>query len=147
MKPSYGSVQLQCCTTGDCSSTTDLLWRHEPHYSGAFEPCELDRVWVCSDTECERTPFVKEVPIIQRCGTPRLANIRLTILIIPSPRTKPDARTVIAVSSRLRCCIHHMLKAPPMVLAKVNEGGLYIPIATAMPLGTKGCHLRTLMDG
>lgn len=35
---------------------------------------------------------------------------------------------MIGVSSRFRCCLQYQLTRPPMVLARVKDGTLYMPV-------------------
>lgn len=117
----------------------------------------------------------------QRCGTRPLARRRFTMLMIPSPKMRPEARTTtveeaasafsdacsadiddrcascnsvsrddpIVVAFPLSTCWlsdseclrdHHHAMIPPMALARVKEGSLKIPTATAIPPGIQ--HLQ-----
>lgn len=75
-----------------------------------------------------RQDILNSIEITHRCGTWLLARIRLTILRTPSPNIKPLARTTIGVSSRRLYDRQYQLTKPPIALASVNEGILYIPI-------------------
>jgi len=57
-----------------------------------------------------------------------LANPKFTMLNKPSPKIKPLASTIIGVSLLPFHLLHHRLIIPPIVLARVNDGVLYIPI-------------------
>jgi hypothetical protein len=48
----------------------------------------------------------------------------------PSPRIKPLASTMMGVSLLPFHLLHHRLMRPPTVRANVNDGVLYMPIAT-----------------
>ena len=60
---------------------------------------------------------------VQRYGTPKPAKIRLTILTTPSPRTKPDVRAVIVISSDLRYFMHRMLISERRRVVHSNSNG------------------------
>lgn len=63
----------------------------------------------------------------QRCGTLKLASARFNILNKPSPRIKPLARIIIGVSVSFLQDLQYQFTNPPIVLANVNEGVLYMP--------------------
>jgi hypothetical protein len=44
-------------------------------------------------------------------------------------RELTDARTISGVSSQPILDLHHQLRIPPTVRARVNEGTLYIPVS------------------
>ncbi len=75
-----------------------------------------------------------------RCGTPKLASPKFTILTTPSPRISPLAKTITGVSSRFLQMRQYQLTSPPIALASVNDGTLYMPTATAIPPGTQSTH-------
>jgi hypothetical protein len=56
-----------------------------------------------------------------------LANPKFTMLNNPSPKIKPLASTMIGVSLLPLHLLHHKLISPPIVLARVNDGVLYMP--------------------
>ena len=60
---------------------------------------------------------------------------KLTRLIRPSPKINPDAITITVVFPCGLCRIYKKCSKPPIALGKENEGVVYIPIATAIPLG------------
>src|ERR1041384_2387847 len=55
-------------------------------------------------------------------------------------RKLTDAKTIRVVSSQPLYDRHHQLKIPPIVLARVKDGTLYMPTATAMPPGIRACQ-------
>jgi hypothetical protein len=57
-----------------------------------------------------------------------LANPRFTMLNNPSPKINPLASTIIGVSLLPFHLFHHKLISPPIVLARVNDGVLYMPM-------------------
>jgi hypothetical protein len=66
--------------------------------------------------------------------------MRLTMLNDPSPSMKPDAMITRGVLGFPNCEIQYQWTRPPRERARVNDGTLYMPTATAIPPGMRVLH-------